>query len=102
MTICLFWLISAFKGVAKFLFEIEAVLQELDIVDEENVEGAVKSFHPVDRFVSQMIDDVVDERFGCDALDLAASYDARGHSGRCAWRRWVFPRPTPPWMKRGL
>lgn len=37
-----------FKCIAKLLFEIESILEELDIVHEENVEGAVIPFHFVD------------------------------------------------------
>ena len=62
-------IVQRLKGVAELFFKVESVLQKLDIVDEEDVEVAVKSFHLVDRFIAEMIDDVVDERFGGNRLN---------------------------------
>ncbi len=60
---------QAFKCVAEFFFEIQSALQELDIVDEQDIERAIKSLHPIHRLVAQIVDEVVDEPFCRDAMD---------------------------------
>ena len=58
-----------FKGVAKFLFKVESILQELNIIDEEQIEIAIVALHLIDRFIAQVIDNFIDECFGCDRMD---------------------------------
>ena len=74
---------ESFKGVAELFFKIEAILQELDIVDEEDVDiGAIEALHPVDGFVAQIIDEFIDKRFRRDALH-AQFLVRREYGGRC-------------------
>ena len=59
---------ESLKCVGELFFKVEAVLEELNIVHEEDVERAVELFHLVDRFAPQRIDDIVDEGLCGDDL----------------------------------
>ena len=61
---------EALKRIAKLFFEVEPGLEKLNIIDQKNIQRAVKPFHFIHRFFLEIVNDIVDESFGGDAMDF--------------------------------
>jgi hypothetical protein len=92
MTICEPGLVEGVEGVEELLLDPLLVLEELDVVDEQQVVGAVALLEPLDPLVAQRVDEVVHERLAGDVRterspECSATYCA------IACIRCVLPRP---------
>src|SRR5204862_3153350 len=62
-------LVQGVEGVEELLLDPLLVLEELDVVDEEDVVGAVALLEALDALVAQRVDEVVHESLARDVAD---------------------------------
>ena len=62
-------LVERVEGVEELLLDPLLVLEELDVVDQQDVVGAVALLEPLDPLVAQRVDEVVHERLRGDVAD---------------------------------